>query len=551
MASVHHIRKSPLSLALGSALVALGLAACGGGGGGASADPQDPGPPPNPNEVRLQGQVVINAAITGATVCVDLDANLACDAAEPTAAPTGADGRYVVTYDITQHTTAAVNAGTLLAQVPTTARDTSAPGEVFDQAFVMRAAVADGAQINPLTTLVETARAAGQSTADARRNVSQMLVIPEGKIDNYLDDPAYDFQNVRNTARMKAFITGAALSEGMDLFVDEQTRAQTAVASDLLTLRYTDAANVYHRSLALPAKPAGAARFSLTDVRGGLTAGVATSDAALYNAAYLNPNGWTRCDTSVDFPFSQGTPSWSKPCLAIDTFGFAAPSVDISGRPMVDVVNELRADAASNIINNGMAADNLLAALGAATFPPGSSVRLRANVSLTQPIFINSISGDAIAQGVATTLEDLIAAYPSSAVTATTGGLNLGLGTGNLKNLRVGFTSTPGEVQYFECDLDATQTIRSNCAPTNTGTYAIETVNGARVLRYSGFTPTVMDHVRLHAEVKASTQSNSVVGAGDWVYAVRQAKPHIDVAHSEARRLNGTAWAAMKAQLGL
>ena len=47
--------------------------------------------------MTLQGQVTRNAALKDATVCLDLNANDACDAGEPTSAPTGANGMYSVT----------------------------------------------------------------------------------------------------------------------------------------------------------------------------------------------------------------------------------------------------------------------------------------------------------------------------------------------------------------------------------------------------------------------------------------------------------------------
>lgn len=76
----------------------------------------------------------------------------------------------------------------------------------------------------------------------------------------------------------------------------------------------------------------------------------------------------------------------------------------------------------------------------------------------------------------------------------------IGLSSGPLKNLRVAFTGinslNSGTVQLYECDLNAAQTVASNCAATQTGTYDIATVSGARVMRFAGFTPTVMDHVR-------------------------------------------------------
>ena len=125
--SLNHSR-SPLSLAVSSAIVALSLTACGGGSdddvvavnpptpvvGGTPLTPVDPG---NPNQVVLSGLVVLNSTVSGATVCIDLNTNNACDAGEPGATPTALDGRYTVVYDSTQIATATVNASRLIAVV--------------------------------------------------------------------------------------------------------------------------------------------------------------------------------------------------------------------------------------------------------------------------------------------------------------------------------------------------------------------------------------------------------------------------------------------------
>lgn len=559
--SLNHNR-STLSLALSSAIVALSLAACGGGSDDDVADnnpvtpvvggePLTPVDPTNPNQVVLSGLVVINSTVSGATVCVDLDTSNTCDAGEPGATPTALDGRYTVVYDSTQIAPATVNASRLIAVVPVAARDASVPAEALvERGFVMSAAVANNAQINPLTTLVQTALAAGQSLAQARDNVADQLGIDVAKIDDYLADPAFDFNDPQDNARHIAFIVAATMDAGINLAVDDQTRAQTAVDSDLLNLRYVDADNATFRSLSVAAKAAGPVGFDLIDVRGGRSGGTPLAPDALYNQAYLNSGGWTRCDTSASFAFSQGSPSRSEFCGGGQVvMGYSGPPVDVSGRFMSDVVNEIRANPDSSSINIGLPADNLLTALGGAVFPAGSNYRPRASINLKRPILINSINTDGINQAVADTLEELITAFPSSGVTATTGGLNLGLGSGNFKNLRVAFTPTPGQVQFYECDLDATQTIRSNCAPTALGSYTISTVNGARVMRYSGFAPTVMDHERFHAEVTSTNQVNGVI-AGNWVFVARQAKVPGDDAQVDLNRLNATAWAAMKPLLG-
>ena len=106
-------RLSPLSQCLNATLV-LTLAACGGGGGGETPTP-DGGTPPPSATVTLTGSVMVNQAIRNVTVCLDLNANNACDAGEPASAKTGADGIYSLTYDPAQVPAAQVAAASLIA----------------------------------------------------------------------------------------------------------------------------------------------------------------------------------------------------------------------------------------------------------------------------------------------------------------------------------------------------------------------------------------------------------------------------------------------------
>lgn len=131
------------------------------------------------------------------------------------------------------------------------------------------------------------------------------------------------------------------------------------------------------------------------------------------------------------------------------------------------------------------------------------------------------------------------------------GSLTLGLSSGNLENLRVAFTGTTspaaGTVQFYDCDLNSAQTGASNCVTAQTGTYAISAVGGMRVMRFAGHAETVMNQTCLYVEVKDAPG----VIAGSWVFQAREIKSSVAVNRSTSKRLNPTAWAAMKTQLGL
>lgn len=553
---------NPLAHALGATML-LTLAACGGGGGGEAAPvegsaPGGSAPPPAPVMVTLLGTVVGNQAIRNALVCLDLNANAACDADEPASARTGADGAYSLSYDSAKVTAAQAAAASLIApMVPGATTDANttidaAEPDVGNTAkpYVLRQAPGKAGQINPLTTLVAKGIADGMAEADARTNVSTQLNVSQAEIDDYQSDPATDDDGVEDSARWMAQAVKSALEEGGTLRVADQSAAQEAAAGDLAALRYTDAGNYFVRTFSRAAKAAGIPGLQNLDVRTGQTNGAATAAALLYNFAYLTPKGWIRCDGP--WAGTVGSPNRSTYCGVSESVGFTVPT-SIAGRTMTEVVTEMQGDPASNVINNGMSVANLVAALGTAVFPAGSNINARHNLTLAPSISINSLTGDGRPQSEAQTLEQLIAAKPAAGVKlpGPNGSLPLGLASGNFRNLRVAFTgttnATSGTVQFYECDLDSAQAVASNCAATQTGTYAIGTVHGARVMRFAGHAPTVMNHTRVYAEV----QNAPTVIDGSWIFQARENKLDTDSAFSIQKRLNPTAWAAIKAQLGL
>ncbi len=561
-------RLHPLAYATHAALT-LTLAACGGGGGDAPPVSENNGQavvtpptpvvvPPPPVLVTLTGSVMGNQAIRNAVVCMDLNANSACDADEPVSARTGVDGAYSITYDSAKITPAQATAAALIApMVPGAATeagttiDAAEPG-VGNAAkpYVMRQVPGKAGQINPLTTLVASGIADGMTEAAARANVSTQLNLPPAEIDDYQSDAASNDANVQDNARWMAQAVRAALEQGVTVRVGDQSAALEAAAGDLATFRYTDSDNYFVRSFRRLAKAAGLSAVQNLDVRSGKTVGSATADSALYNSAYLTDKGWIRCDGPWDS--TAGTPSRSNYCGGSESVGFTVPT-SVAGKTMTAVVTEMQAEPASNVINNGLSVANLVTALGTAVFPEGSNINTRVSLQLAPSIMISSLSTDGRPQNEAQTLEQLIAAKPASAVALPnpTGSLGLGLGSGNLRNLRVAFTgttnATSGTVQFYECDLDSAQSVASNCAATVAGTYTIGTARGARVMRFTGNPPTVMSNARVYAEV----QNAPTVAAGNWIYQARESKMDSKSAISTQKRLSATAWAAMETALSL
>ena len=552
------LKVKALSFALsGTAL--LVLSACGGGSDGDIATTPETPTTPTPASVVVTGTVVVDQPIQNAVVCMDLNANNACDADEPASAGTGSDGGYSITYDSAKVTAAqAASASLIVAIAPGTAGAATnlaaaAPTVVKTApSYLLRQVAGKGGQINPLTTLVAAGMAQGMSESVARANVAVQLAINESKIDNYQDDPAFDKALVQDNARMMAKVTAAALEAGATLEVGDQTAAFSAAAGDLATLRYLDAANYYVRTLDYQDKPAGSDPLLVTDARRGKSSGFGTASTSLYTSAYLSSAGWVYCNADMAIPVTIGTPSRSTSCNTQRSVGFSV-ATDVSGQTMAAVVTDMQADPSSNVINNGISTSELLSALGSAAFPAGASVAPRTGFNLTRPVSISNINTDIWGASI-TKLEQVVATYPRSKVNvaANTGTLSLGLGTSATKSLRVAFddatSATTGTAYFYECDLNEAQTAISNCGATQTGTWSIDTVNGARVLRFAGHTETIMTYTRMFVEVNEllGTSFNS-----PRVFTGREAKGSLTFSQSSSKRLNSTAWSALSSQLGI
>ena len=493
-----------------------------------------------------------NAALQNAVVCMDLNANSACDGNEPASAPTDANGAWSLTYDTAQVSVDHVASASLIALVTPATIDAGRSGQsATTQPYVLRQVPGKSGQINPLTTLVTKGMADGMTEAAARSNAALQLGIAEAKIDNYQDDPAAGAEKLQDNARTVASFTASALEAGAVLQVGDQMAAQEASTGNLNFLAYTDSANYTLRYVNILAKAAGSSNGLYSEQRAAMAGGVAiTNPAALYPNAYLTPSGWKRCAADTQHSTTAGNPTRDLYCDTSMSVSYSVYS-NIAGKSMASVIQDLQAAPVGNTINNGVPTDALLAALGSETFPAGSKLRLRTALNLSQPLFINNTNTDARPQAEATTLEQLIAAKPASGVKLATsaGSLTLGLGTSALRNLRVAFTGTTnatnGTVQFYECDLNAAQTVASNCIATNTGTYHIDTVNGARVMRFDGYGPTpASSQDNFYGELETSAN-------GNYIFRVRQNKPTLALARSVNNRLDGTAWTAMKAKLGL
>lgn len=545
------------------AATAIGLTGCFGGGSDDGPSPvPPPAPAPEPGSITLSGQVTGNAALKNVAVCLDTNANNQCDAGEPASAPTGADGMYSLSATEAQAAAsrliAIVRAGD--AGAATTAIDAADPAQAATTAdyVLTRPAGSDGG-INPLTTLVQAGVAASMTETAARDNVALQLGIAKAKIDGYQDDPAFT-TTVQDSARAIATVTATGIANGATLKVGDQ---QAAVPMSRLSgqLFFTDTNNYFVQFLELNAKAAGADLQTYSDERAGAIGGVPRPDRGannyLYTTAMLSPTGWQYCDRSAPSTMTQGNPNRSVYCGARPTVSFSQES-SVAGQAMTALVARWQADPSSNNINPGTSTANLNAALGTASLPAGSIESHSTRLILMPPMTIDNLRNRAVSNAKAPSLAALPAGFKIADVNLVNPGatiLNLGFGATAHKNMRAAFgaasTANSGAVQYYECDLDdADVNFRDppNCHTTTTGTYQIETVNGAPIMRFAGH-PAVVDTAS-YAEV-FFTEIDWGGTTGVFVYQARQPKADISRNMTQTRRLNQTAFEAILTQVGL
>ena len=200
---------------VGSALL---LTACGGGSS-------------NDNAVVLPTTVdqtitVVDGLIKGALVCLDKNANGACDADE-TQGTTAADGTVKLTLP-----SADANKYTVLALVPADAVD--ADNGVVGTAYTLKSPADKPAVVSPLTTLVAVqVEAAGGTSADAEKALQDKLGITGSLFDNFsgkTDDAAKHAATVARLVVVTTQQQNAATKEAKDSSGKALTAADLASA---------------------------------------------------------------------------------------------------------------------------------------------------------------------------------------------------------------------------------------------------------------------------------------------------------------------------------
>ncbi len=236
---------SVLSLAL--------LTACGGGGSsnGSPSDGSNNGGT-TPTTTTFAG-TVIDGYIEGATVCLDLNANLLCDSDEPKAT-TKADGAYSL--DVTGLATDKLKLAHLVTVVPATAKDADDGGKTLAEAgksgFSLLAPAAayvkadgssvTGAVISPLTTLVSHEMISGNNNLDTSEKYVRERLSLAVNTDLRQDFVAKKDAALTEKAQMLAVAIGGVKAAALADTVSKATDKDALLAA--LTYLQTEAANL-------------------------------------------------------------------------------------------------------------------------------------------------------------------------------------------------------------------------------------------------------------------------------------------------------------------
>lgn len=221
-------------------LAAAALTACGGGSSTPSA------------AATLSGKV-IDGYIEGATVCLDLNNNQACDSSEPSA-KTGADGSYKL--DISSVSADVLKTAHLFTVVPTTAKDADDAGKTLAEAgksgFNLLAPAAafsagsdgsiSGAVVSPLTTLVSHQMLTSKTTLDTSEKYVRERLNLATNTDLRQDFVAQKDAALTEKAQMLASAIGEVKAKALADTTSKPTDQQALVAA--LTYLQTQVANL-------------------------------------------------------------------------------------------------------------------------------------------------------------------------------------------------------------------------------------------------------------------------------------------------------------------
>ncbi len=303
--------------------------------------------------------------------------------------------------------------------------------------------------------------------------------------------------------------------------------------------------------------------------------------------AYFNGTVWSVCPADYESPTTPRDAQGRSESLYCGAYRSTSVRTvrDIAGARMADIVAEIRAYPLGSTQGSYAQWGPRPELLGTASFPPGSKLYDQVSAQQSNPDSYNTLPSNVVRAwtaeiaggGIGTpacnsvtatsaaslqrevaTLEQLVHGFPGKpcvfAPSATTGqrnewwtnsSLNVGTVPGpapvtayyrSNRAIQLAFTGG-SQVTYYNCALRASDGSVRNCDMAGTGSYSIETVGDARVMRLA----------QVPADATWLNYNRLFVERGGKVYWGWRDKLRID----NTQRLNAEAMDALFAQLGL
>jgi len=362
--------------------------------------------------------------------------------------------------------------------------------------------------------------------------------------------------------------------------------------SNIADLRFTDLSNYVVRFLTATlaqSAPDVDNNVHLTDrkiasVAGTIAkwGGTQTAGPLRSNDVFWNQSSWAQCPIDGTFTMGAGGLNgsfWYNACRFYEFGAGRAATVDIAGKSMATVMQQLSAAGYSNL-----AVANATLALGSAVFPANSTVSLKTVAPIAKAIAyypgtMNRVNEPATpcsspaAGNPGKSMTSMIAAYPGTVCSASgqdsfsyAGAIYSDVGTapnvptasvliGRIGAAPIGSGSAPGyysgnaqirvtfagaasnAVSFLLCKERFSDGAPRDCSTIGTGSYSIDTLGDARVMSFN----------RLPSLTIPLSYNTILVERSGAVYAGYQSKIWV----SQQAMLNNAATAALAAQLGI
>jgi hypothetical protein len=362
--------------------------------------------------------------------------------------------------------------------------------------------------------------------------------------------------------------------------------------SNIADLRFTDLSNYVVRFLTATlaqSAPDVDNNVHLTDrkiasVAGSIAnwGGTQTAGPLRSNDVFWNQSSWAQCPIDGIFTMGAGGLNgsfWYNACRFYEFGAGRAATVDIAGKSMATVMQQLSAAGYSNL-----AVANASLALGSAVFPANATVSLKTVAPIAKAIAyspgtMNRVNEPAspcsspAAGAVSKSLTSMIAAYPGTACSASGqdsfsygGATYTDVGTapnvptasvliGRIGSAPIGSGSAPAyysgnsqirvtfagaasnAVSFLLCKERFSDGAPRDCSTIGTGSYSIDTLGDARVMSFN----------RLPSLTIPLSYNTILVERSGAVYAGYQSKIWV----SQQATLNNAATAALATQLGI